>query len=85
MEHKRYWLVSFLERWKSGRVQAYQTAIHCETLIRAAQIAGSELHVRAKANGTECLLCSIGLADEGVADLVGTAAVDTLGLDEWPE
>lgn len=84
MEHKYYWLVSFLERWKSGRVQAYQTAIHCETLIRAAQIAGAELHVRAKASGTECLLYSIGLADGDVADLVGKAEADSLGI-EWPE
>lgn len=84
MEHRRYWLVSFLERWKSGRVQPYQTAIHCETLIRAAQIAEAELHVRAKASGTECLIYSIGLADEDVADLVGKAKPDTLGID-WPE
>ncbi|MBE6001914.1 MAG: hypothetical protein E7239_11150 [Sarcina sp.] len=81
---ERYWLVSFLERWKSGRVQAYQTAIHCETLIRAAEVAGAELHVRAKASGTECLIYSIGLADEDVADLVGKAEPDTLGI-EWPK
>ena len=81
---ERYWLVSFLERWKSGRVQAYQTAIHCEMLIRAAEVAGAELHVRAKASGTECLIYSIGLADEDVADLVGKAEPDTLGI-EWPK
>lgn len=84
MEDKRYWLASWLERYPDGTVQAYQTAIHCETLIRAAQIAGAELHVRAKASGTECLLYSIGLADGDVADLVGKAEADSLGI-EWPE
>jgi hypothetical protein len=84
MEHKYYWLASFLEKWPDGAVQAYQTAIHCETLIRAAEVAGAELHVRAKASGTECLLYSIGLADGDVADLVGKAKPDTLNID-WPE
>lgn len=80
---KRYWIVSWLEKWKDGTVLAFRTAVHCETLARAAEVAGAELDVRAKANKSECLLCFIGLADDDAGGLVGKAEVD--GPEEWPE
>lgn len=84
MENKYYWLASFLEKWPDGTVKGYKTAIHCETLAWAAQIVGVELHIREKANGTECVLYSIGIADNDVADLTGKTEVDNLSID-WPE
>jgi len=85
MEDKRYWLASWIERYPDGTVQAFRTAIHCETLARAVQVVGAELHVRANANHAECLLYNVDLAYDDAADLVGKVEVDTLGLDEWPE
>jgi hypothetical protein len=84
MNKKYYWLVSFLEKHPDGAVRAYKTALHCKTLAEAAETMSAELYVRARANGTECLLYDIGIADDGIADLVGKAEADELGI-EWPE
>ena len=84
MENKYYWLASFLEKHPDGAVHAYKTALHSKTLAEAAETMSAELYVRARANGTECLLYNIGIADDDVADLVGKVEADGLGID-WPE
>lgn len=84
MEKKYYWLASFLEKDSDGVVNAFKTAIHCKTMVEAAETMAAELFVRERANGTECLLYNIGIADDDVADLVGKADPDGLGID-WPE
>lgn len=84
MEKKYYWLASFLEKDSDGGVHAFRTAVHCKSMVEAAETMGAELFVRARANGTECLLYNIGIADDGVVDLVGKTEVDSLGID-WPE
>ena len=50
----------------------------------ALAIAENEIRIRAKANGSEYLVYDIGIADEGVADLIGKAETDVIGID-WPE
>ena len=81
---KHYWLVFWLEKWWSdGTVKAFKTAVKAETLASAVSIAENEIRIRAKANGTEYLIYSVGLADEGAAELAGKAETDTLGID-WP-
>lgn len=82
---KHYWLVYWLEKWwKDGTVQAFKSAVHCESLAKALAIAENEIRIRAKANGSEYLVYDIGIADEGVADLIGKAETDVIGID-WPE
>ena len=81
---KHYWLVFWLEKWPDGTVKAFKTAVHCETLVRAVTIAHNDIFIRSKANGTEFLIYSAGLADNDAADLVGKAETDALGID-WPE
>ena len=74
----------YLEKDRDGSVHAYRTAVHCKTMVEAAETMAAELFVRERANGTECLLYNIGIADDDVADLVGKADPDGLGID-WPE
>ena len=82
---KHYWLVFWLERWPDdGAVKAFKTAVNCETLARAVELAEIEIRFRAKNNGTEYWIYSAGVANKGVADLVGRAETDVLGI-EWPE
>lgn len=80
---KYYWIASFLEKHNGG-VTAFRTTVHCKSMVEAAETMAAELFVRAHANGSECLLYNIGIADEGCADLVGKAEVDPFGID-WPE
>ena len=84
MEKKYYWLASFLEKGSDGPVHAYRTAVHCKTMVEAAETMGAELFVRARANVTECLLYNIGIADDDCADLVGKVDPDGLGIN-WPK
>lgn len=81
---KHYWLVFWLERWTDGTVKAFKTAVHCETLTRAATLAHNDIFIRSRANDTEFLIYSVGLADADAADLIGKAETDALGID-WPE
>lgn len=81
---KHYWLVFWLEKWPDGTVQAFKTAVHCETIAKALEAGETELRIRTKNNGTEYLLYDVALADRDVADLVGKAETDALGI-EWPE
>lgn len=82
---KHYWIVCWLEKWwQDGTVKGFKTAVHCESLAKAVEIAENELRIRAEANKTEVLLYDIGIADEGVADLIGKAETDDIAID-WPE
>lgn len=81
---KYYWLVFWLERWPDGTVQGFKTAVHCETLAKAVELAEIEIRIRAKNNKTEYWIYSVGAGNKGVADLVGRAETDVLGID-WPE
>ena len=84
MDKKYYWIANFLEKYEDGTVKAFRTALHCKSMLEAVEGMSAELFVRAHANGSECLLYDIGIADEGCADLVGKAETDALGID-WPE
>ena len=81
---KYYWIASFLEKHQDGTVSAFRTAVHCKSMVEAAETVAAELFVRAHANGSECLLYNIGIADDGCADLVGKSEADPFGID-WPE
>ena len=81
---KRYWLVYWVEKYSDGTVNKFKTAVKCETAMRAAAVAESELRFRTDACGTEFLITGIGLADKNVADLMGKAECDASGV-EWPE
>jgi len=81
---KHYWMVCWLEKWSDGTVKAFKTAVHCETLTRAATLAYNDIFIRSRANDTKFMIYSAGLADADVANLIGKAETDTLGID-WPE